>query len=96
MNMVPIARSVQSIHGIGPNVANQKALQPGADREQAEYRRNNQMPDKDNHHLSSLNHNPASNRLESGKPGRLFPARAVMQVEDLYISAFALRFLFRV
>ncbi len=81
MNMIPIARSVQSIHGIGPNSANQKALQPGADREQSDYRRITQMPDKDNHHLSGLNHNPASNRVDSGKAVRQFPARAVMQVE---------------
>jgi len=79
MNMIPIARSVQSIHGIGPNLANQKALQPAADREQVEYRRNAQMSDKDNNHLSSLNHNPASNRVDSGKAVRQFPARAVMQ-----------------
>ena len=81
MNMISVARSVQSIHGIGPNLANQKALQP--DREQAEYRRNAQIPDKDNHHLSSLNHNPASNRIDSGKAVRQFPARAVMQVRFL-------------
>ena len=84
MNMIPIARSVQSIHGIGPNLANQKALQPAADREQAEYRRNAQISDKDNYHLSSLNHNPASNRVDTGK-ARQFPARAVMQVEHFRV-----------
>jgi hypothetical protein len=91
INATPIFRSCQSIHELGPNLANQKALQPGPDQEQAEKRQNAagtyENAEKDDNHLSVMNYNPTRDRIDSGIAGRKLPARAVMQVyDDLDVS----------
>ena len=81
MNMIPVARPIQSIHGIGPNsLAGQKNA--NGEREVSDYRRTaTASVDKDNHHhITAVNHNPTNARVESGKPVRQFPAKAIMQV----------------
>ncbi len=91
INTIPIFRSCQSIHGLGPNLANQKNLQPGADREQAEKLQNAAATsEKDDNLLSVMNYNPTRDRIDSGIAGRQLPARAVMQVnDDLDVSSMA-------
>ena len=83
MNMIPVARPIQSIHGIGPNngLTGQKSQQAGGDRDMSDYRRV-QPPssDKDNHHHVPTTHASNNSRSEPGKPARQFPARAIMQV----------------
>ena len=91
MNMIPVARPVQSIHGIAPKAnydtgnisANAGSTQ--SEREQPEFRRS-----ATHHHLQhSSGSHPGmghggpqlpNGQNPSGKGSRQFPARAVMQV----------------